>query len=147
MTEAPTQLTQAKTEIQLAQFKTTGAFRIGQATSQALFNEIARRDDMGYFWTTGIVELAFRNDFEIVDQNDEPAPWMDKWREAAYIDEIMRGVSYERTDGSTSFVWFEDPELPVLYPFPQDQTHFQIDEKGDIIEFQFEEHLGGGLSP
>ena len=135
MPEAPTQLTQAKTEIQLAQYKTTGAFRIGQAIAQSYLGEIARRDDMGYFWTTGIVELAFRNDFEIVDDKDEPAPWIDKWKDGAYIDEIMRGVSFERIDGSTSFVWFEDPETPVLYPFPQDQTHFQLDDKGDFKEY------------
>lgn len=139
--------TQAQTETITSQFEKTGKWRIGQTYSEGLIERVSRRDDMAFFWTTGVVERSFRDGFKIVDDKDKEPEWATEFHKQQYLDDIIRGVVFERKRGAVTFALFTGPDKITLMPFRKDHVHFEVDELGNLDKFYLEEHIGGGQDP
>ncbi|KKK90120.1 hypothetical protein LCGC14_2726260, partial [marine sediment metagenome] len=119
-----------------------GSFRIGHSYSDALIEAVSRRDEAGYFYSTGIVGMAFKDGFSIVDGEGMRVDALsDELEKLNWLESIIRGVVLERKDGAVTFVLFDEGHL---MPFRKSNVQFRIDAFGDFTAFKLKEKIGGG---
>lgn len=122
-----------------------GSFRIGHSYAQSFIVKIAKRDDVGYFYTTAIVEMAFKDGFQFEDKDDKRVDALsDELNDLDWLSGLIRGVGFERRDGSVAFVLFDEGQL---VPFNQENTQFKIDKYADFTAFKLTEKIGGYNMP
>ena len=133
-----------------------GGFRIGLYYDEGLVEEVCRRIDVAYFWSTDIVYRAFSDGFTINDKEGEPPKWWEEYLKLNWIDNIIRGAVFERIGGATTFALYTtrlnenevEKEIPAeLIPFKRDDTQFWIDKFGKFTKFKLTEHIGGAHTP
>lgn len=129
-----------------------GGFRIGLYYDEGLVEEVCRRIDVAYFWSTDIVYRAFSDGFTIQDKEGEKPTWWDEYHSLNWIDNIIRGAVFERKGGACAFALYTtrkdendiEREIPAeLLPFKRDDTEFEIDKFGRFTKFKLKEHIGG----
>ncbi|KKM76285.1 hypothetical protein LCGC14_1381750 [marine sediment metagenome] len=122
-----------------------GTFRIGHSYSEETIRKVSRRDDVGYFYTSAIVDMAFKDGFQIEDGNDVRVDALsDELQDLGWLAEIIRGAADERKDGSVTFVLFDEGHL---MSFKQEDTKFRIDKYGEFTAFKLKEKIGGANMP
>ena len=122
---------------------TTSSMRIGQLYSEGQVEAVSRREDVAYFWTTGIVERSFRDGFTIKDKKGDEPDWIDKFQNQNYLDEIIRGVVSERKFGQVTFALFQDDdsdEIDLLH-FPKKNVKLSIDDDGKIDAYELSREI------
>lgn len=139
----------ARLETMLHTLATRGGFRLGQAYDVDLVDGAARRCDFCYFWTTGIVEKAMRDGYVVRDKDKEPVEWWTQYKRLNWIEEQIRGITFERKFGATTFGIFKnwDEEPSDLIAFSPKRTKFLINPQGHFIAFLLEEVIGGSNLP
>lgn len=123
---------------------TRGGFRIGQSYDVGSVEAATRRNDVLYFWSTLIVEKAMRDGYVIHNKDAEQPDWFKEFWNLNWIDNIIRGVVYERKYGATTFTLFDEGSL---IPFKPDNVEFKIDRYGDFTAFRLKEEVGGYQLP
>ena len=127
----------AKLDMETYQKEDLGSFRIGQSYSQLIIDKVSRRDDIGYFYTTAIVEMAFKDGFQIEDKDDKRVDALsDELEGLNWLSSIKRGASFDRKHGSVTFVLFDEG---TLVPFKRDNVEFRVDRYGDFTAFKLKE--------
>lgn len=138
-----------RTEMITSNRDTTSAFRIGNAFTEGRIDAVSRREDVAYFWTTGIVERSFRDGFTIVNKKGDEPKWIDDFQNQNYLDEIIRGVVSERKFGQVTFSLFQDDdsdEIDLLH-FPKNNVKLSIDDDGDIDAFELTREISSTKLP
>ena len=128
-----------------------GAARVGQSYSDATIEAVSRRDDVGYFYTTAIIDMAFKDGFEIQDKDGERVDSIsDELDKLNWLKDIKRGVVFERKYGAVTFALFGKEDLgnlESLKPFKPANVDFLIDRYGEFTAFRLTEKIGGYYQP
>lgn len=128
---------------------TRGGFRLGQAYDVGLVEAASRRCDFCYFWTTGIVEKAMRDGYIVRQKDKEPVEWWTEFKRLNWLEEQIRGITFERKFGASTFGIFDnwDKEPSDLIAFAPRRTKFLVDPQGHFTAFLLTEVVGGSNLP
>ena len=121
-----------------------GARRPGQTFDMGMVEYASRRNDVCYFWSTGIAQKAMSDGYKILDKAGVEPIWWDEFYALNWLENIVRGVILERKFGAVTFALFDTNEI---IPFAPTQVKFDLDDKGNFESFILKEYIAEGKEP